>query len=268
MSEIDFINILLFISVFVLGFIVGSFLNVLVYRLPKDLSIFGRSFCPHCKKPIRWHDNIPLLSFVLLRGKCRHCGFSISLQYPIVEAVTGVLFVLVFLLLGIKNQELRIMDLVTLGYYLFIISALIAIFFADLRYGIIPDKVVYPTIAISLLFLISQYPNILISNLLSALAAFLFFFFLFLITRGRGMGMGDVKLVFLMGLFLGFPKIAVALYIAFLTGAAISLILVLWGKKKFSGGTVPFGPFLVFGTLLAFFFGEKLLRLGLRWLSF
>lgn len=253
---------------FFLGLSIGSFLNVLIYRLPNGLRLAGRSICPHCKKKIAWHDNIPLLSFVLLRGKCRQCRSPIGWQYPAVELATGVLFVLVFLLLGIKNQELRIMDLVTLGYYLFIISALIAIFFADLRYGIIPDKIVYPLIVLSLVYLLLIHYSLFITHFLSAFGAFAFLLLLFLITRGRGMGFGDVKLAFLIGLFLGFPKIVIVLYVAFLTGAAVSLILVLWGKKKFSGGTIPFGPFLVFGAFVAFFAGKELLRLVSPWLSF
>lgn len=268
-------SVALLFVVFLFGLAVGSFLNILIYRLPHDLSIVGRSFCPHCRKKIAWYDNIPLTSFVLLCGKCRQCRSPISIQYPAVELVTGVLFVLVFLLLGIKNklsltsyQELRIMDFVTLGYYLFVISALIVIFFADFRYGIIPDKIVYPSILVSAVYLFLIHNSLFIIHFLSAFGSFAFLLLLFLVTRGRGMGFGDVKLVFLLGLFLGFPKIVIVLYVAFLTGAAVSLILVLWGKKKLSGGTVPFGPFLVFGTLLAFFAGEELLRLALPLLGF
>lgn len=247
---------MVYFFLFFLGLAVGSFLNVLIYRLPKDLSIFGRSFCPHCKKKIAWHDNIPLISFILLKGKCRHCRFPISLQYPVVEFLTGSLFVLAFFFFGIKNNESRIMDLVTVGYYLFIFSGLIAIFFTDLKYGIIPDKIVYSLVVLSLVYLLMIHNSLFIIHILSSIGAFLSLLFLFLVTRGRGMGFGDVKLAFLMGLFLGFPKIVVALYLAFLTGAVVSLILVLWGKKKFSGGTVPFGPFLVLGTLISFFLGD------------
>lgn len=256
---------------FVVGLFVGSFLNVLIHRLPHDLSILGRSFCPHCKKPIRWYDNMPLVSFVLLGGKCRNCHSPIGWQYPAVELVAGALFVLVFVFLSnesIKYQVLSIKYLLFLGYYLLIVSSLITIFFIDLKHGIIPDKIIYPTVAISFLYLILSTKYLIPNHFSSALGAFLFFLFLVLVTKGRGMGMGDVKLAFLMGLFLGFPKIVVALYIAFLTGAAVSLILVLWGKKKFSGGTVPFGTFLVFATLLAFLAGEELLRLVLPLLGF
>lgn len=263
--------LIVIIFLFAVGLCVGSFLNVLIYRLPHNLSIFGRSFCPHCKKKIVWHDNIPLVSFIILGGRCRKCRSPISLQYPAVELVTGVLFVLVFLFLpseGIKHQVLSIKYLVVIGYYLLIVSSLVAIFFTDLKHGIIPDKIIYPTIFITFLYIILNTKYLILPNLLSALGAFLLFFLLVLITRGKGMGMGDVKLAFLLGLFLGFPKIVIALYVAFLTGAAVSLILVLWGKKKFSGGTVPLGPFLVFGTLLAFFAGEKLLQLVLPLLGF
>jgi len=158
----------------------------------------------------------------------------------------------------------ELLDFVTLGYYLFVISSLIVIFFTDLKYGIIPDKIVYPAILVSLLFLISQYPNILISHVISALGAFLFFLILYLLTKGRGMGFGDVKLVFLLGLILGFPKIVVAFYIAFLTGAVVGCILILWGKKKFSGGIIPFGPYLVLGAIISLLWGEQILLKVMR----
>lgn len=250
-------------------------MNVLIYRLPKNLSILGRSFCPYCKKPIGWYDNIPFVSFVMLGGKCRNCYSPILIQYPLVELLTGGLFVFVFLLLGIRNQGSGIVDLINLGYYLFIVSALLVVFFIDLRHGIIPDKIIFPSILISAIYLFLIHNPALpagrplfMVHLLSAFGSFGFFLLLYLITRGRGMGFGDVKLSFLMGLFLGFPKIVIALYIAFLTGAAVSLILVLWGKKKFFGGTVPFGPFLVLGTIISAFWGNLILAVGLRWLNF
>lgn len=265
---------------FFLGLAFGSFLNVLIYRLANSLRLTGRSICPHCKKQITWHDNIPLLSFILLRGKCRRCHSSISWQYPVVELLTGTLFVLVFLFLPSESikypfgpssgqgQVLSIKYLLSLGYYLLIVSSLVAIFFIDFKHGIIPDRIIYPTVTISFSYLILSTKYLILNHFLSALGAFLFFFLLVFITKGKGMGMGDVKLAFLMGLFLGFPKIVIALYVAFLTGAAISLILVLWGKKKFFGGTIPFGPFLVFGAFVAFFAGGELLRLVSPWLSF
>ncbi len=248
---------------FLLGLAVGSFLNVLIDRLPRDESIIkGRSYCEHCKKPLIWYDLIPLLSFLILKGKCRYCHFPISWYYSVVELTTGILFVLVYLFFpqeGIMNHELGIMGIVSVIYYLFIVSSFIVVFFADLKYGIIPDKVVFSSIVVSIVYLFILHNSYFIIHLLSALGAFLFFFLLYLITRGQGMGFGDVKLVFLLGLFLGWPKVIVAFYIAFLTGAILGCILILWGKKKFSGGTVPFGPFLVLGAITSLFWGEHIL---------
>ncbi len=260
---------LLFI-LFFFGLVVGSFLNVLIDRLPRDEQIFkGRSYCESCKYKLSFSDLIPVLSFVLLQGKCRYCHSPLSYYYPIVEITTGLLFVLSFVYL----QQFFIV------YYLFLISFLIVIFFTDLKYGIIPDKILFPAIIISFLFFVftseeswlrrlSLPPSEVGGRLLAGAGAFLFFLFLFLVTKGRGMGFGDVKYVILMGLVLGFPNIVVGLYIAFLTGAIVSIILVLWGKKKLRGSTIPFGPFLVFGTIAAMFFGDLLLRTALLWLSF
>ncbi|MCL4353499.1 A24 family peptidase [Patescibacteria group bacterium] len=189
--------------------------------------------------------------------------------------MTGILFVLTTFFVvnnfqfSIFNSQsilnsliLNSLSLIILLYYLFIVSSLVVIFFTDLKYGVIPDKVVFPGILISLVYLFLIHNSLLPIRFIASAGAFLFLLFLHLITRGRGMGMGDVKFSFLMGLFLGFPKIVSAFYIAFLTGAVFSLILVLWRKKKFRGTTIPFGPFLVFGTLTAFFLGEKFIITG------
>lgn len=243
---------------FIFGLSVGSFLNVLIDRLPKGESpVKGRSHCDKCKKTLKWYDLIPLLSFLILKGKCRYCKTKLSFYYPIIEFTTGVMFVLTFLFVGSMNHELRIMDL---GYYLFLVSSLIVIFFADLKYGIIPDKVLFPAVAISFLYLFINHSSLIINHFLAGLGASLFFLLLFLITRGRGMGFGDVKLSFLMGLILGFPNIIVSLYVAFLTGAIIGCILILWQKKRIRGTTIPFGPFLAIGTLISIFFGESLIQ--------
>lgn len=251
--------------VFLIGLFTGSFLNVLADRLPREESaIKGRSHCENCKKTLKWFDLIPLLSFLLLRGKCRHCHSTLSFYYPITELTTGILFVIT-LLFTINNFQsiYNLQFSIPLIYYLFIISSLIVVFFADLKYGIIPDKIVFPTILVSFFFFFVQ-PAIfeagLINHLLSAVGACLFFLALFIGTKGRGMGFGDVKFAFLIGLILGFPKIIVALYVAFLTGALCGIILVLWRRKKIAGTAIPFGPFLVLGTLSALFWGEIILQ--------
>ncbi len=286
---------------FILGLSIGSFLNVLIDRIPNDEPPFkGRSYCDRCKKTLKWYDLIPLISYLYLKGKCRYCRDYISFYYPLVELITGVMFVILFLWLGnlpftiyylpSLNSQFSIFNfqfILNYFYYAFILSSFIVIFFTDLKYGIIPDKIIYPAIIISFFFLfftpkeswlwlalqsatlvqlatLGVYAN----RFLSALGGFAFFLFLYLITRGKGMGFGDVKLAFLIGIVLGFPKIITALYLAFLTGAIVGSILIIWRKKKLKGGTIPFGPFLIIGAVLSLFFGEKILRLVSLWLSF
>ncbi|MFZ5366299.1 MAG: prepilin peptidase [Patescibacteria group bacterium] len=257
------LQVIILVFIFILGLCVGSFLNVLIYRLPHSLPITGRSKCPKCKKKILWYDNIPLLSFAFLRGKCRFCHSPISGYYPVVELLTGCLFISAAIFLpeqNIKYQILNIKYFLVLSYYLVIISTLIVLFFTDLRFQIIPDRVIYPTAAIVLAFsLITNYQLPITNYFLSALGAGSFFLLLHFLTRRKGMGMGDVKLGFLMGLVLGFPKIILALYLAFLTGAFIGVILIL-GKKKRFGEHIPFGPFLTSATFVSLFWGDEILK--------
>ncbi len=235
---------------FLLGLSVGSFLNVLIDRLPKNESILGRSRCDHCKHQLSWYDLIPLFSFFALGRKCRYCGKRLSWQYPIVELITGLLFIFVFLSLPLNYQFFII-------YHLFILSGLIVIFFADLKYRIIPDQVLFFLLLSVFFYLVVFKTNSISSYFISAIAAFLLFALLVVITKGRGMGLGDVKLAFVMGLILGFPLIVVGLYLSFLTGAAISLILVIRGRKTMKS-TIPFGPFLAFSTGMSLFYGQSL----------
>ncbi|HUS60072.1 MAG TPA: prepilin peptidase [Nevskiaceae bacterium] len=232
---------MIWLFIFIFGLCVGSFLNVVVYRLNHNLSPFrGRSVCPKCKHKLAWHDNIPLFSFILLRGKCRYCHSPISWQYPLVELAAGILTVVVYQLS------------VDLIFNLLITYVLIAIFVSDLRYMTIPDKVVYPAIFLSLVYSLFGLHDS--KFILSGLGAAGFFLILVLITRSRGMGVGDVKLAGLMGLLLGWPRIVVALFLAFLTGSVVGVILILLGKKRF-GEHIPFGPFLAGGTWVALFWG-------------
>lgn len=254
------------VLIFIFGLCVGSFLNVLIYRLPHSLPITGRSFCPSCKKSIAWYDNIPLLSFVILRGRCRFCHSPISWQYPLIELVTGLLTI-------VAVYHILIYDILAGVYSLLVIYVLIVVFFSDLKYQIIPDQIVYTAIVVTLIYNFvfrssfvsgeswlllrsSQPPSeVFTGYLLTGFGAAGFFLILFLITKSKGMGLGDVKLAGLMGLVLGFPGIVVALYLAFLTGAAFGVILILTGKKKL-GSHIPFGPFLAGATILNLFYGE------------
>ena len=237
---------------FLLGLCVGSFLNVVVYRLNHGFSpLRGRSFCPKCKKKIHWHDNLPLLSFVLLRGRCRFCHSPISWQYPLVELATGVLTLLTVSLsfFALKTTGLEVV------YHLLVTYALITLFVSDLLYQTLPDEIVYPTLG--LVFVWTFFKGDLLMALLAALAAAGFFLFLIVVTRGKGMGWGDVKLVGLMGLFLGFPGLVIALILAFLTGATTGVILVLLRKKRLVD-QIAFGPFLAGATWISFFWGQKI----------
>lgn len=242
---------------------------MLIDRIPHGESITkGRSYCDHCKKPLKWYDLIPVFSFLLLSGRCRYCRKKISLQYPLVELATGLLFIFVYWwdLGRFMIYDLRFTNVIELFYLLFITSSFIVIFVTDLKYGIIPDKIIFPGIFVSLFYLILNTPYLILGYFLSAIGAFLFFLALFLLTKGKGMGFGDVKLAFLLGLILGFPGIVVAGYTAFLTGAVVSTILVLWGKKRFFGGTIPFGPFLILGAFSGVFFKDFLIEKALGFL--
>lgn len=250
--------IFLTIILFIIGICVGSFLNVLIDRLPRGESVFkGRSHCESCKKTLSPLDLFPLFSFIFLLGKCRYCRKPIGWYYPLVELVTGILFVLTyFFILQHGYLVFSIWYLVELGFLLFIVSSLVVIFFTDLKYGIIPDKIIAVAVIVTFLYKILNTTYDILPFFLSGLGAFLFFLLLFLITRGKGMGFGDVKFALLIGLVLGFPKIVVGLYVAFLTGAVVGIILILWRKKQLRGATIPFGPFLVAGTCIGLFWGD------------
>lgn len=234
---------------FLLGIIFGSFLNVIIDRLPRSETIIkGRSHCEYCHHTLAWYDLVPLFSFLFLKGRCRYCHKFIGLQYPLIELTTGS----AFLLIGNAFYFSPILLLLMLA----IVSSLIVIFYTDLFSGIIPDAVLF-VLGIVALLRIAITGGSFVFALLSGLGVGLFFLLIFLFTKGKGIGFGDVKYAVVMGLLIGFPNIIVSLYVAFLTGAAVALILVLVGKKRFKG-QIAFGPFLVLGTLAGIFAGNIL----------
>ena len=236
---------MLYFPLFLFGLVTGSFLNCVIYRLETGSSFLkGRSFCPHCKHKLSWLDLIPVLGFVFLQGKCRYCKKKISLQYPLVELATGFLFILAFWYFGFG---------ISLIPWLFILSSLLAIFVYDLKHYIIPDSLVFAAIVVAAVF------NFNLLAFLSAFGAAGFFLAIVLISRGKWMGVGDIKLAFLMGLMLGWPAILLALFLAFSIGAIIGLGLMAVGRKTLRS-EVPFGPFLVTGTLIALFWGEIIIE--------
>ncbi len=241
-------TILFFIFLFAAGAIIGSFLNVCIYRLPRQESVVSPgSRCPECDMPVKWYDNVPLVSYAVLRGKCRACGQPISIWYPVVESLTGGLY----LLAGWKFGST-----VSLLPALLLISALIVIFFIDLEHYIIPNVVVFPVSAIGLAVMIAIQPDRWLELLAAGLASGAFFFAVAMVKPG-GMGMGDVKMAVMLGFFLG-RSILVALFAAFLLGALVGVALISAGSKG-RKSRIPFGPFLSVGGLIALFYGPQLL---------
>ncbi len=246
--------------IFLLGVFIGSFLNCFIYRLSIGEKPEGRSYCPKCKHQLSFKDLVPVFSYAFLLGKCRYCKKKISLEYPLVELLTGVLFLLTFLSIGLSLE---------LFYLLFVLFFLILIFVYDLKHYIIPDFATFSLIFLSsayLLFIsfIEGDYSILFLGVLSGAVAFLFFFALWYFTKGKGMGFGDVKFVIFMGLFLGFPNIIPGLFISFLLGAIIGLVLIAIKRKKIKQ-QIPFGPFLIIGTLTAYFYGAEIIEIYLNY---
>jgi prepilin signal peptidase PulO-like enzyme (type II secretory pathway) len=262
---------------FVVGIIVGSFLGVVSWRIKtaEDI-VFKRSYCPHCKKKIRWYDNIPLFSFIILAGQCRDCKKKISWEYPLIELATGLLFAAAaykffgaaaFGFTGAPERVFGMGDVIALSFLLFAISYLVIIFFHDLDFMLIPDVVVYPAMLITFLYQVYKYlqsplgiwnlGSPVTSSLFAAFLAALFFMALIWISKGSWIGGGDVKLGFLLGLIVGWPKIIFVLFLAYMFGAVVSLLLIAFRLKTWKS-QVPFAPFLVSAALLVLFFSDQI----------
>ena len=242
------------ILIFVLGLIVGSFSNVCIYRIPRNESIiYPASHCPKCLSKIKPVDNIPLLSFILLRGRCRNCKTKISIQYPMVELLCGLIYLIIYLIFGLSVQTL---------VYIILSSALIIIAFIDLNEQIVPDVISLPGIVIgfilsffvSYISFISSALGVLFGGgiiLIIGLAGSLIF-------KKEAMGGGDVKLAAMIGAFLGWRYIVISLFLGFFLGALTGIILIL-SKIKSREDTVPFGPFIVLGSFITLLWGEQII---------
>jgi leader peptidase (prepilin peptidase)/N-methyltransferase len=234
------------------GLCIGSFLNVVIYRLPLGQSLATPpSRCRNCGYFLRWFDNIPVLSWVSLRGRCRQCGIGVSWQYPLVELITAALFVLVVWLT--PPGPLMAARLV-------LVSILIALFGIDLEHQILPNSITLPGIAIGLLFSLIAPPgwkDALIGAVLGGGILYAIAWGYYLWRREEGMGMGDVKMLAMIGAFLGWKAVLVTLVLSSFAGAIIGVILlsVQKGGMKFA---LPFGTFLAIGTVVAMFAGEPL----------
>lgn len=243
----------------IFGAAAGSFLGVVIDRSDWEVSqtshsgkfakLRGRSRCGSCRRQLSWRENIPLVSFILLRGKCRTCRSPIPYWLPLIELAGAAAGAAVAAQIGL----------------ILVATALVWIFFSDLVKGVVPDWAVVLGSAGAIVEKFAKLPITLESfaNFSApAIAAALFFWLLVFVTRGRGMGAGDITLAFFLGLWLGWPKIIVGIWLAFLLGAAVALGLISSGRKKF-GQTVPFGPFLIVGSIIAKLWGSNLLELFL-----
>ena len=265
-------NTLVEIFVFIFGTVIGSFLNVCIYRIPREESIvFPPSHCTICKTPIKFYHNIPILSYFLLRGKCGTCGDKISAKYPIVELLTGTIAFLIFYKYGFTLKTIM---------YLILAFSLIVVTFIDLEHMIIPNVITFPGILVGLLFnifltnwtvskelvkyldissfgyLISEIPALnSIIGIFFGGGILLLIAYIYKIYRKRdGMGMGDVKLLAMLGAFLGVKGVAFIIFVSSLVGSIIGISLILY-KKGDLKYAIPFGPFLSLAALIYIFTG-------------
>jgi len=248
--------------VFLVGLCVGSFLNVVIYRLPLGRSlVFSRSACPACGVKIPWYDNLPLLSFLILAGRCRFCKGKISWQYPAVELLSGLLFVFVFIKFGSARQALA---------YLILLSALIVLSVIDIKSYTLPDKITLPGILLGLLIvpvltapqfsyfdILKSYREAFIGSAAGGWGLFLVGIIGDWAFRRESMGGGDVKLAGMIGAFLGWKMVILSFLLAAILGALVGILtmLVKGGRKWMM---IPFGPYLALGTGIAVFFGEEI----------
>lgn len=240
--------------IFILGASIGSFLNVLIDRLSKDESINGRSHCDYCQKKITWYDLMPVLSFFILGGETRCCGKKLSWQYPVVEIVTGAIFIMVF-----KDSPYYGISIIRTVLTASIISCLIVIFVSDFKYHLISDYILLALFVFSLIFHLTnsnQFQPILTNFISSGLIVALPIFLIYFISKERAMGLGDVFLAANIGFLLGWKAGFLALYIAFVTGAVFGLLMIILKNKKLKS-KIAFGPFLVIGTIIMLFYGNK-----------
>lgn len=277
------------ILLFALGTAFGSFLNVVALRYRPDKFvfhrgvIFGRSRCPHCGKELRWYELLPLLSFVLQAGRCRKCKARLSLQYPLVEALSGLIFVFVprgldgYFSLSPSSYLLPTTYYLLAALWLLAFLALLLISLIDFRLRLIPDELCafLVILGVAIAFLTAPYwngasasflgsysllfglrENLWLNLLVAAAFGAAFPGFLVLVTKGRGMGLGDVKLGFALGVLFGWPEIILILFFGFVFGSVVGIAAIAFGKKTLKS-FVPFGPFLAAAAAFVFFWGYE-----------
>ncbi len=248
------VNPFILATAFIFGACIGSFLNVCISRIPASESIIHPgSRCPACRHPIRFYDNIPVISYLWLRGKCRNCGQSISPRYPLVEILTGTMAALLLVYFG---------PTVNAVVYFLLVCALIIIIYIDLDHQIIPDIISLPGILIGFLasFILDEltYIDSIIGMFLGGGMLFAIACGYYLITRKEGMGGGDIKLLAMIGAFLGWKGVFFTIFIASVTGTLAGVLLMLFAEKSLKFA-IPFGPFLSIGAIAYLFLGPQLI---------
>jgi len=243
-----------YLIVLLFGAVIGSFLNVCIHRLPREESVaWPASHCPSCRQAIAFYDNIPIVSYVVLRGRCRACRAPISIRYPLVEAANAIGYVLVFWMFGFTAAACA---------YAVLVSALIVVTGTDLSHTMIPDAVTLPGIAIGLLSAAFILPIGLVDSLLGVMSAGGILWFLAWISPyvfgKEGMGGGDIKLMAMVGAFLGWQPVLLAIMVGSFLGSIVGVGLIAAGILR-RDQYIPFGPFLSVGSLLALLFHQPLL---------
>lgn len=245
------------VVVAVFGLVIGSFLNVCIFRIPRNISIvFPSSRCPSCNHPIRAWDNIPVISYMILGGRCRHCGAKISLQYPFVEALNAFFYVAVFWRYGFGWDS---------GVYAVFCSSLLVITFVDLEFQIIPDRITLPGIVIGIVAGSMLMPDPFMrttllgykASVIGLLSGGGFFYLVAVLSRG-GMGGGDIKMMAMVGALMGWKTVLLTTFLGSLSGSLVGIFLMIFrgrGRKA----KIPFGPFLALGAVITLFFGEEIL---------
>jgi leader peptidase (prepilin peptidase)/N-methyltransferase len=252
----------LYVIVFIFGAVIGSFLNVCIYRIPRNQSIvFPSSRCPSCNTSIRVWDNIPILSYIILRGKCRSCGEKISPRYPLVEALNAFSYAAVLWRYGIGWDFI---------IYCLLLSALIVITFIDLDFFIIPDRITLAGIPLGLAAGCFILPDPFMrasflgykASIIGALGGFIFYFLMAELSirlfKKEGMGGGDIKMMAMIGGFMGWKSVILTTFAGSLLGSVGGIAFMI-AKGKGRGTLIPFGPFLALGAVISLFFGQEII---------
>jgi len=242
------------VLVFIYGLITGSFLNVCIYRIPRQMSVVNPpSACPACGHRLKWFELVPLVSFIVQRGRCRNCSAAVSWRYPLVEILTGAFFSLSYYLYGLSIDFWTVIILASL---------MLVVAFIDIEHRIIPNRLVVFGLAAGLVMGLLRPDAGIVFMAKGLLTGFGALFAVAVVSRGQ-MGFGDVKLAAVMGMFLGWQEVLLAIFLAFLAGAVYGIFLmVVMGKGRKTA--VPFGPFLAGATILVYLWSEQIISWYLR----